>query len=389
MFKTRFCFYRAPRLRSLGFEVLENRVVLTGYNFAKITDSVTDAGFGLLTPGAASINDAGSVAFRGYQGLHPFVVFKSDGEGGSPSPISVTAGPHTFIGQPSINNLDQVAFVVRVDDFTTPGGSGTSNRLYISNGAFTTQLRLWPDYGLLSGSGDVSINDFGIVAFDDYGYSSVLRKEGVMLTTDYNGPPVARAGGEAPAINNSGDIAWTDGYDTPLAVESSGTTMTYVLPGINTLAYAPSLNNSGSVAFVTRSGELGVFEVKNGILTELVDTSGPFSRFGAAAINDLGQVAFSAVPDDAEPDYVGGVGIAGVYVILDTTEDLTPVKVLAPGDELYGSIVTSAYISREGINNSGQLAITAKLANGVTVLVRANPSDGTDINIVSAQLIQS
>jgi hypothetical protein len=85
-----------------------------------------------------------------------------------------------------------------------------------------------------------------------------------------------------------------------------------------------------------------------------------FSDLFAPSINDLGSVAFLA---DLKK---GGSGIF-------TGPDPAANKVIAIGDPLFGSTVTALQFSSQGLNNSGQVAFWASLADGRQVIVRADP----------------
>jgi hypothetical protein len=92
---------------------------------------------------------------------------------------------------------------------------------------------------------------------------------------------------------------------------------------------------------------------------------GAYSSFpGAAVINNQGNVVFWATLT------AGGSGlITGPDADLD--------KVIATGDSLFGSTVTTV-VSRadRALNNAGQEAFQATLADGRTVIARADPVPG-------------
>jgi hypothetical protein len=62
-------------------------------------------------------------------------------------------------------------------------------------------------------------------------------------------------------------------------------------------------------------------------------------------------------------------GVTGIFTGADPIAD----KVIAIGDMLFGSRVTSLYFSNQGLNNSGQLAFVAGLENGISGVFRADP----------------
>jgi hypothetical protein len=101
------------------------------------------------------------------------------------------------------------------------------------------------------------------------------------------------------------------------------------------------------------------------VTTIIADNTGPFRTFGSGlpAINDAGTVAFLASLDE------GGSGIfTGPNPVTD--------KVIATGDSLFGSTVTSLGFNRfssKGLNNAGQLTFFAQLADGSSGIFRADP----------------
>jgi hypothetical protein len=117
----------------------------------------------------------------------------------------------------------------------------------------------------------------------------------------------------------------------------------------------PALNDAGTVAFHRlfndRAGE-ELVTGNGGALTVVADTSGPFESFGQLfgitppALNNHGDIAFGAGLD------AGGSGIfVGPRAVAD--------RVIATGDTLDGSTVTSLRFCDEGLNDAGQLAFQA------------------------------
>ena len=81
-------------------------------------------------------------------------------------------------------------------------------------------------------------------------------------------------------------------------------------------------------------------------------------------MNNHGAVAFAASTDD---------GVDGIF----TGANPKTHKVVAIGDALFGSSVTELNFFREGLNDHGQVAFVASLADGTQALVRADPVDRT------------
>jgi hypothetical protein len=132
--------------------------------------------------------------------------------------------------------------------------------------------------------------------------------------------------------------------------------------------FSPDMNNNGTVAFSAEfgvTGRRGVFTGGGGPVVTVADTSGPFSSFPGLTpiINDNGEVVFLATLA------TGGIGIF-------TGPDPMADKVIETGDSLFGSVVTSlpGNGTRLGLNDSGQVAFLASLADGREVIVRADPA---------------
>jgi hypothetical protein len=178
----------------------------------------------------------------------------------------------------------------------------------------------------------------------------------------------------------------------------------------------PRVNAAGLVAFHAsrRDGSEGIFVGNGGALTTIADTSGPFAAFtDAPAINDAGDVLFQAtlrptagrpriqglylsrggaitmVVDDTGAfvsfGYAPAVNARGAVAFEGTTRsglvgiftgpDPRKDRVIAIGDELDGSTVfdLSPSAFRTSLNNDGQIAFTAQLADGRTGVYRADP----------------
>jgi hypothetical protein len=96
------------------------------------------------------------------------------------------------------------------------------------------------------------------------------------------------------------------------------------------------------------------------VVTTIADTNGSFSDVSPYGINEEGTVALFAQLE---------AGGAGFFI----TSDAVTNKVIATGDALFGSTVTSLYGQTNGLNNSGQLSFYAALADGTEGIFRADP----------------
>jgi hypothetical protein len=294
----------------------------TGRSITTIADTSTTLGFG--SDGVAS-NDAGTVAFPSGVKAGGAGVFA--GNGGPIVTIAETgSGAFVAIGSPvSINDLGTVAFLASA---TSPATEG----IFVGAGGPVTTL-----YDDRTGSpfftfGSPAINDHGIVAF-------------LAGTRNSGGSGGIFAGAGAPAVTKIADET-----DNLLA-----------LNGVD-------INNIGTVAFHAKfktSGGQGIFTGNGGPVTTIADTSGAFSGFPgeSPSINSNGEVVFIAT--------LTGGGI-GVFSGPDPVSD----KVIETGDPLFGSVVTDllANGTQLGLNDSGQVAFMASLADGREVVVRADPA---------------
>ncbi len=138
--------------------------------------------------------------------------------------------------------------------------------------------------------------------------------------------------------------------------------------GTNLLLFqsSPRINESGVVAFNARldSGGVGIFTANNpGVRTIVDNVSGPFAGLGlgAPAINNRGVVAFEANNFEFQAIYTG--------------VDLIADRVIQTGDPLDGSTVLRLSTGSHGryLNDEGQLAFWARLADGRLGIYRADP----------------
>jgi len=123
-----------------------------------------------------------------------------------------------------------------------------------------------------------------------------------------------------------------------------------------------AIDDGGRIAFVA-DPLASPFE--SGTKAVVVDTTpvatsgGPFSDFGAVALDASGGVAFLASLD---------AGGSGIFRGSDPIAD----KVIATQDELFGSTVVGLGLQRGGLNAGGQIAFVADLADGRRVIARAD-----------------
>jgi hypothetical protein len=377
------CGRRSARsqLNRLPFlEPLEERTLLS-YSFTLIADNDPHSPYSVVENGP--INDQGALAFR--------AVLKSGGEGlftramdGSLGIIAITSDlVRTFPAGFSINKGGTVSFGADLRDGvrTIFTGSGQELTRLVDTGPDS------PFSDLLLPA--ATINDAGAVAF-----RATLKSGGAGLFmvrpgeqprslyvsggpfTAFLSPADLQRNGETVAfraiLSTGAEGIFTGSGEATVTIVTTGEALSAVSNG--------SINDAGTVAFraTLSAGGQAVLTGNGGPLTVIADTSGPFSSFfDNASINIAGTVAFAANLKD------GGNGIF-------TGPDPAADKIVATGDPLFGSTVVSIDATPfppRGLNNAGQLTFVAQLADGRTVLVRADPVG--ELNPCSVFLVPS
>jgi hypothetical protein len=173
----------------------------------------------------------------------------------------------------------------------------------------------------------------------------------------------------SPTINASGVVAATAAFNAGGQVLLTGTGgAPTILTNTNTGVFSqffgtPVIASDGTVLVrgILDSGVQGLYKFSGGSFTAYVDNAGPYSGFGSGpAMSDNGNVAFQGFLD---------AGGSGIY----TGSNPVTNKVIAVGDALDGSTVQSVNLYSEGIDDSGQVAFLANLANGTSGIYRADP----------------
>jgi hypothetical protein len=310
------------------------------------------------------------------------------------------------LSTPSINNSGTVAFISSV-----PGKAG----LYVGSGGPLTAIDTKDPFGTFISGIEIypTINDSGrvaaVVAATAVSGGSIISSAGGPPTTIVTAanPPVGSPGNVSlslhPSIANDGTVAFTVGHfggsagagvftgsGGPLTTISANSSAFFAIdPSISKdssyLAYAPAgsfgdtiyvlhngvstpvlkttlfgfnniaVNNHGVVIGVATSGVTSELIVGDGksTLLHITSASGPFSPIGGdgVSINDSNAIAFEAQLN------VGST--TGIF-----TGPALSSKVVETGDALDGSTVTSLSFGDEGLNNQGQVAFWATLADG-------------------------
>ena len=304
-----------------------------------------------------SINAVGTVAFNGSAALGSAGIYTGDG-----GPLSKIAEFHgqvfspSTISSPTINDSGAVTFYIGIAGASTlySGTAEALTTIAASDASFNTFF------------GIPAINSSGTVAFGALyrnGREAILTANGGILTTiAETGSMFSSFGGSGgPSINDSGTVAFTvdqgQGRGHGVFVSEQGHIRPIALSGadLTIIEGRPALNNDGTTAFLAFTQvDGGIFEGKGGAPSLVV--SGSFS--GTPALNDLGAVAYNR----------------GDAIFIHAGPDSQPLQIIRTGDSLFGSTVTLLGLSTYGLNDAGQVAFSAELADGRRVIVRADVS---------------
>lgn len=273
--------------------------------------------------GVVAINDAGQVAFsaRPNPGTESYN-YLADGETVEQFPNGVVA----------INNLGEFA--------TIPSGTGVTNPAFRGSGR--------------------SINDSGVVVF-----AGQLAGEWGIFTSDGITTQTVHTSGASPDflelwITNNGDVLWV-GTDNNLHIWDGISESTFDFGGLQptSLSLVISVAANGMVGFY---GEGGIYTWDGSNINAVATSADGFSSFFIGpetdvAVNDLGQVAFTATRNN---------GTRGIF--------LDGELVIAIGEPLFGSTVArfnSATGSGTWLNNSGQIGLAVELADNRQFIILA------------------
>jgi hypothetical protein len=321
------------------------------------------------------LNASGQTAFIGF--LRDTIFGANDDSGvylGAGGPITQIAherqaapdlnGTFSFFEPPALNVSGEVAF--RAVLTATSGGTEDNMGIFLGSGGTLTQIvrtgQAAPDgNGTLSDLGLPALNDSRQVAFfaNLTDTSGGFSDDAVMLLS---------AGGQLTQIAHAGQTA----------PDGNGILCCFTM--------SPSLNAAGQVAFVAHlsqtsggmTDDSGLFFVFDGSVLQIAregqpapDGNGTYSGVGSPALNDSGQMAFYATFAGTS----GGTSDdAGIYL----ANGIDILQLAREGDALAGSTINGLAINNSGgpagderssINNSGQVAYWAKLANGDEAIV--------------------
>jgi len=314
----------------------------------------------------AALNDAGQVAFVAAPTEAVTGVFV--GSGGDIITAADTTTTFTFFGFPGINGLGEATYF---------GTKRNQHSGYYAG--LDAAFAIVEDRGAVHGfPGDIFSSPSGSFSTADVGLS-LPRSAQAIVTSD---------GGRAIRV-----------------VDTSGS--------FQALDHDPRVNAAGLVAFhaIRRDSSEGIFVGKGGALTTIADTSGPFLFFNdSPAINDPGDVLFQAAVNASNGDVINGLFLSShgeIRTVLDSTGafrnfgdapalnakgriaflgttyaevlgiftggDAVADRVIAVGDALDGSTVSTLGTFWSSLNNAGQIAFVAQLADGRSAVYRADP----------------
>jgi hypothetical protein len=361
----------SPRQRPVGrrltLETLEDRMLLS-FTFTPIADTSPGSPYSGLPVGQA-INDRGQVALVAVLKSGGQAIYRTEADGQLTTIAHSDGLIRDFYLSPYLNDSGTVSFGADLTDgrqalFTGSGGDLTRIADTEPASPFSSLPAPAPRIG-----------SDGTVYFQ-----APLRSGGKGFFAGDGGPPSTLyvTGGEfsafpgSPASQVHGD---TLAFRATLTGGPAGVfrgnglhTDTIVTAGDTYSSFLGSeINDAGTVGIIANltAGGQAIVIAKDGTLTTFVDTSGPFSRFaeGRLSISNQEGAVFGA--DLA----AGGTGI---FDGPDPAVD----KILAKGDELFGSTVVgfpTNFLNPRGLNNVGQIVFRVNLADGRTVLVRADP----------------
>jgi hypothetical protein len=362
---------RRSRARPLVLEALEDRCLLSSYSFTPIADNGPSSIFSLGALNQPGLNDKGTVMFHSALKSGPIGVFTVD-----------TAGSLTTIARTDL---------VGANDFFL--GGGITDRGTVSLGAnlaaggqavFTGnggQLTTIADNGSASTFSSFLAPAAGINNDNTVTFRAILKSGATgIFTEDAGQTPHALyvTGGQFTALfqpiiqRNGNEVSFratlNTGQDGVFLGDGTNTTTIATTGGTYSGFVGGVTNDAGTVSFIanlTAGGQAIVIGDGTQLTTIADTTSGRFSSFlgNTATINDQGQVVFAANL---------AAGGSGIFVAQNGEVD----EIIGTGDPLFGSTVksfTTNPFAPRGLNDEGQLGFAANLADGRTVIVRADP----------------
>lgn len=361
------------------------------FNFTSIAN--TQSGFSALSSDIA-LNNQGTVSFVGTDASGK-AVFTGNGStlntvfssanlatlfppGGYPAQTSID---YSLGNQTAINDFNRVLFTAKQAIQFPSAGRPAFEGLFAADGSSVSQIGNSLFNFSISGYSQFEMftridvgNQGDVVAATTRGAytprffgGSTILVNGQAVAGGYQGPYAPNSDVFAPTINNQGIAFYASrgqafgsggivqDVNTIYAVQNRVPTPIAAQP---IFAETLAANDSNVVVFSGRTApsdfdpqETGIFQVANGAITKLVDSTGNVD------INNLGNIAFQINN--------------GLFF---RSQNKTH-RIIGVGDQLLGSTITSLlFPSAKGLNDNGQVAFYATLANGTQGIFRADPT---------------
>jgi hypothetical protein len=341
---------------------------------------IAETGPELRSIGRFAMNDSGTVAFHASD-ARGYLLLTSDG--GRLRRVQEQSKGFFGSGPLDINEAGEIS-LAGFDATSDQGG------LFLSDGR--AGLRLAIKLPKFTNSDDGTIDPASGLPFRNIETnSSGLNNEGVLAfdavsggqgITGHFGVYTVRAGAVTPIetiradllphalfpdINDAGSVAYMSSTAIPeprREVKVDGQTL-FDTDGPFASFNEPSINNKGTVAFSASFDDgtpSAVILRRKGERQHVVVAGGPAFRSigsGEVSINDADEVAFLATLPD---------GRFGIFTGPDPEAD----RVVVTGDLLCGAAVRGVSLFRDSLNNAGQLAFGAVLADGRSVIARTD-----------------
>lgn len=310
-----------------------------------------------------SINDAGDIAFQAGLSSGGTAILRVTPGGVITTIASTATWPFvTLDPRPSIDRLGNVV----VFGGTLSNGAGA----FAGNGGPITTIAAPPEFASIFGSPVALPGSNGAAVFAGIG-----QRDGEGVYRGHGGAPELLAGspqglsgfGNNIGANASGAVAFRGvlaGIGQGVYLRAGGVTtpLATVAAGFVGFAGTVALNANNRAAFRAAfvNGTIAIIVADPNGWIALADSSGPFFTFNVPAINDAGEVVFRATTDSLS---------AGIFRGPDPVAD----RIIGTGDAFDGSTIASLDLHSLAINNRGQIAFRAVLADGRQEIVRADP----------------
>lgn len=327
--------------------------------FALTVIATTDKRFEGFEPYVASVNDSGTIAFQAAIRARGTGVFV--GSGGDVKAIALPSLIDGVMSHPDVNNEGSMCFYGALAD----GGEGV---FLMQDGDVRTLADTRGGFASIGPAGP-TMNESGAVAFRadrGSGVSDVYAVDvgDIRTVAETNGPWAQFHG--IPVIDEGGNVVFRADRDDGtqgIYADGDGTLRTVVETGgeFDTISLSPSARDRVvTFAATMKSGDAGVFTVEQGRITRIVDVDGGFESY-RGSLNSAAGVIRIATPN--------GKGL-GLFAGPDPEAD----RILAVGDELFGSTIAEFAANPVSVNAGGQIGIRVSLTDGRQLILRADPN---------------